>query len=162
MEIQIRELTNEEHDSLYEQLIEIFAEFYAFLESFGLEQNLAEDGGRIWLKSIEKQLGKMAIVFIALEGDKIIGFSAGNLRINPKFLGGTKVGHWSHLFVKPPYRKAKIGKSLSLKVEKWFYEKQVSRIETGVLDQNEVSKNLLANLGYGAEYIIMTKKDGSL
>ncbi len=89
--IEIRPLNVKEDDMIYNQLSQLFLEIYTFLKEIGLTQNLAPNGEVIWLNSIKGFLGKLNVIYIAMNGENIVGFSSGNIRLIPSFLGRMKI-----------------------------------------------------------------------
>ena len=157
MKIDIRPLTAKEDDVIYNQLTQLFLEMYTFLKEIGLTQNLAPNGELIWLNSVKKFLDKLNVVYIAMNGNKIIGFSTGNIRLNPSFLGSQKIGYLSHVYITPLYRNMNLGSLLSLEVENWLIKNKVNQIDLEVLIENEGGMKFWSKLGYTAEYVMMTK-----
>lgn len=157
MEIQTRALSGNEPDHVYQRVGEMFVDLYAIMYSKGLTYNLAKDGETIWLNSIKSTLGKINQVYLALDGDKIVGFMSANIRLNPAYLGGDKIGYASLLYIDSKYRKGRIGQILFSKTEEWFKEKQVDRIELEALAGNEPGLNICRKLGYKDDIIRMYK-----
>lgn len=157
MKIEIRPLTTKEDDMIYNQLSQLFREMYTFLKEIGLTQNLAPNGEVIWLNSIKGFLGKLNVVFIAMNGDRIVGFSSGNIRVNPSFLGTQKIGFLSQVYITPLYRNRNLGKLLFLEVENWLIKNKVDQIGLEVLIKNEGAMKFWSKMGYTAEYVKMTK-----
>jgi len=157
MKIEIRPLTAKEDEMIYNQLSQLFLEMYTFLKELGLTQNLAPNGEVTWLNSIKRFLGKINVVYIAMNGDKIIGFSSGNIRLNPSFLGSQKIGYISHIYITPLYRNINLGNLLFLEVEDWLIENKVNQMELEVLIKNEGAMKFWSKMGYRTEYVKMTK-----
>lgn len=158
MELKIRPLSAHDSEEVYTKVGQMFVNLYAIMGSKGLTYSLAENGEEIWLKSIKSTLGKLNQVYLALDGDKVIGFMSANIRLNPAYLGGDKVGYASLLFIEKEYRKSEIGQVLFQKTEEWFKEKNVARIELEALVGNEPGLNICRKLGYKDDIIRMYKE----
>lgn len=158
MDLKIRPLTAHESDDVYEKVGEMFVDLYRIMESKGLTYRLARNGESIWLNSIKSTLGKLNQVYLALDGERIIAFMSANIRLNPLYLGGDKVGYASLLYVDDDYRKSQVGQILFRKMEEWFQFKEVERIELEALAGNEPGLNICRKLGYKDDIIRMYKK----
>lgn len=159
MKVEIRPMTNDEPEYVYKKVGEMFTDLYQIMGGTGLTFSLAKNGETIWLNSIKSSLGKLNMVFIAFDGDKIIGFISGNIRLSPAFEGNKKIGYASNLFIEQEYRKSKIGHLLFDKLEEWFREKQVDRMEAVALNNNKPGLNFCLKLGYKVDLIRMYKKN---
>ncbi len=157
MKIEIRPLRTTENDLIYKQLIQLFLEMYTFLNKTGLSQNLAPNGEVLWLNSIKKFLGKLNVVYIAMNDGEVIGFCSGNIRLNPSFLSSQKIGYLSQIYITPSYRNLNLGKALSLEVENWLIKNKVKQIGLEVLIKNEDAMRFWSKMGYTTEYVMMKK-----
>lgn len=158
MNIEIRKIDRNENDSTLSRIEEMFVEMYRFMSNRGLTLRLQSGGEKIWLKSMMPMLDKTNAIIIALADDYPVGFTAGNVRISPAFLGSMKIGHLSHLFVDQDYRKHQLGIKLSKELEIWFDQKNVELIELDVLIQSEDVIRFWERAGYRQEYIRMNKQ----
>lgn len=158
MNIEIRQINQNEMDSTFQRVEEMFVGMYRFMSDRGLTLTLKEGGERIWLKSMMPMLGKTNAIVVAFAEELPVGFAAGNVRISPAFLGNKKIGHLSHLFVDEDHRKYSLGRKLSEHLEEWFYQKNVELIELDVLIQSEDVIRFWERAGYRTEYIKMNKR----
>ena len=117
MNIEIRQIDQFEQEATLQRIEEMFIDMYRFMSERGLSLTLQKGGQKIWLKSMMPMLGKTNAIFVALVDDQPVGFTAGNIRISPAFLGNRKMGHLSHLFVDENYRKYRLGMKLSKKLK---------------------------------------------
>lgn len=162
MEIEIKPLSPDDPDRVYKRVGEMFVDLYDIMVKKGLTYYLAENGEKIWLNSIKPSLGKLNIVFLAYDGDKIVGFISGNIKLSPAFLGSEKIGYVSLLYTDSKYRKSKIGQLLFSELENWFWEKEVRRIELEALSGNEAGLNICLKLGYKVDIIRMYKNNDKI
>lgn len=158
MNIEIRQINQNEQEATLRRVEEMFVDMYRFMSDRGLTLTLQNGGEKIWLKSMMPMLGKTNAIFIALVDDNPVGFTAGNIRISPAFLGSKKMGHLSHLFVDGNVRKYHLGMKLSKQLEAWFNQKKVDLIELDVLIQSEDVIRFWERAGYRQEYIRMNKQ----
>lgn len=157
MNIKIKQLSKNDDKLVYDALKAQFQKLYEFMRSKGLVMQLADDGAQIWMNSIHTTLGKLSNIFLAYNGDTVIGFVAGIIRISPAYLGNVKIGYLSHLFIHKEYRRTGLGEKLSLQIEQWFKDKNVDIIEVEVIMNNTNSNNFFQKLGYKEDIIKLTK-----
>lgn len=158
MKNNIRTLSAEEEPAVFHKVRHLFREMYDFMSDKGLSLPLAQNGEELWLNSVKGSLGKLNIIFVAEENGEIIGFSAGNVRLAPNYLGNKKIGYVSHVYVEPAHRKKKLGDDLARNLEEWFRKKKVDFIELEVLQENHVAKRFWEKLGFEQDYLKMIKK----
>ncbi|TVQ65384.1 MAG: GNAT family N-acetyltransferase [Balneolaceae bacterium] len=158
MNVEIRQITQNEQESTFRRVEEMFVEMYRFMADRGLTLTLQKGGEKIWLKSMMPLLGKTNAVVVAFADDAPVGFAAGNIRIAPAFLGNKKVGHLSHLFVDENFRTYNLGRKLSNQLEEWFSQKGVELIELDVLTRSEDVIRFWERGGYLREYVKMNKR----
>lgn len=159
MKIEIKPLSKNEPDYVYRRLEEMFVDLYNIMGGKGLTFSLAENGEKIWLNSIKSSLGKLNMVFVAYDEDKVVGFITGNIRLSPAFEGGRKIGYGSNLYIDEAYRKHKVGHLLFAALEEWFKEKEVDVIEVVALNENKPGLNLCLKLGYKIDLIRLYKRN---
>ncbi|MDU0205141.1 GNAT family N-acetyltransferase [Paenibacillus sp. MAH-36] len=153
----IRYLELKEAGTLLEQMETLFVLMYDYMGDKGLLQPLVPGGEKMWSKSLLPTLGKFGVVWLALNGEEVIGFIQGMIKLLPNYLGGGKVGIISHVYVKPEMRQYGIGSELAKKLEEWFVTKNIDSIELQVLYHNEKARNFWENTGYEYEVYQMRK-----
>lgn len=158
MRTNIRSLTSNEDEEIYQRTAFLFSRMYEFMNDLGLVQQLVPTGEEIWMNTIKKSLGKLNNIVVAIEDDVIIGFAAGNIRLLPNYLGSKKVGYISHVFVDPEFRKKMVGIELVKELESWFNEKNVAQIELEVLSKNKNALDFWERSGYVIDNFRMLKK----
>lgn len=154
----IRALEQNESTLVQQRVTELFTQMYTFMSEKGLCDELADNGAKIWLKSMMPMLGKTTIIFLALQDDQPIGFCAGNIRISPAFLGSVKTGHLSHLYLVNSCRRIGYGIELYRMIEEWFCEKKVQSVELDVLSNNFEAIHFWEKAGYRKIYLRMRKQ----
>ncbi|MDH5570133.1 MAG: GNAT family N-acetyltransferase [Gammaproteobacteria bacterium] len=156
MDINIVEINK--GDPYMDQIERLFSDLYQYMSGTGLQMQIVEDGASIWRSSIEKLTGgRYGMLYAAISDEKVIGFAHGSIRYSAEFMGGLKVGHITHLFVLPDYRKTGIGNDLISYLEKWFLSKDVHSYELQVLCDNTLGINFWERNGYKKELLQMRK-----
>lgn len=159
MEIKIRSLSSSEDDNIYDRVAFLFSEMYKYMDTKVLEHKLTDNGEFLWINTTKKFLGKLNIITVATHEETIVGFASGNIRLLPNYLGNTKVGYISHVFVIDSYKKKHIGKKLVSELENWFAEKSVNTIELEVLVNNNSAHQFWETLGYKSDNLRMVKEN---
>lgn len=144
-------------DPLLEQTETLFKRLYEYMAGKGLFLPLVPGGEKMWLHSLLPTLSKFGVVWLALDGDEVIGFAQGTVKLLPNYLGGGRVGMISHVYVDPEVRSYGIGSKLVERVENWFIMKKVDSIELQVLYRNECGRSFWEKLGYDYEVYQMRK-----
>ncbi|MCB0793297.1 MAG: GNAT family N-acetyltransferase, partial [Flavobacteriales bacterium] len=88
-------------------------------------------------------------------GDRLIGFAAGNVRSMPQHLGGERVGALTHIHVLPEHREQGLGKQLALALMDAFKDHGLARMSTDVLVKNEASLAFFKSLGMHEDHVIL-------
>lgn len=145
-------------DALLDQVEVLFVRFYTVLVDQGWVLPLVEGGEKLWRRSIEKTLGKLAAVFVALEDGKAVGFVHGVLRVGPSYLGGHRLGVVTHIYIEPEARAQGVSKRLVSRLEAWFQEKEVFASELHAIWANEDAVDFWEYMGYEKELLQMRKR----
>ncbi len=106
-----------------------------------------------YLKDILKSPEYM--VFVYETKNKVVGYLIATESSDPPVYD--TVGIISELSVNEKYRNKGIGEELLAEVEKWFYKRDIKRIECMVSDSNEVSKNFWFKNGYRPYNLVCVK-----
>lgn len=149
-EYTIRELTNKQ-DEAFESVKELFEEMYAYMREHGLMLDLADDGARKWIKSVQTGLGRFGGLFVCEVNEEVIGFAHGSIRLTPDYLGSQKAGLITHVHVSPGSRGKGAGRALVKSLEKWFEKANTSSVELHVLAANDAAIGFWEKLGYKRE-----------
>ena len=155
-DIKIIEITK--GSQIMDQVEDLFADLYDYMEDTGLQMPLVDGGEKKWRNSIEKLVGgRFGILLGAISNEKLIGFSHGAIRYSADYLGGLMVGYITHLFVMPEFRSSRIGYKLLSDVEDWFDSKGVHSYELQVLCDNSLGIRFWEKMGYKRELLQMRK-----
>jgi ribosomal protein S18 acetylase RimI-like enzyme len=144
-------------DLLAEQLKQLFLDLHLYMKECGMKLSLAQDGEKIWVESVRKTLKHFGKLVVALEGDRLIGFGHGAMRLTPEHMGSEKVGSITYFYVSPDSRKNNIGKKIALQLENWFSASNVHSIELQVTSENFSGMHFWKALGYEVELMQMRK-----
>jgi GNAT superfamily N-acetyltransferase len=118
---------------------------------------MAPDGFEKWKASLERLLGRFAVVLIAEADTGPVGFLAAKIRTpSPPFLSNP-VGFVSEVFVAESQRGLHIGKRLMESVEQWFRGQDIQRIELQVIMDNTIARNSYRNWGWKEELVQMVR-----
>lgn len=116
-----------------------------------------------WLKSklgleLKRQLkSKNCVFFIAEEGNKIIGYSAGEIETTPAYYLPPKRGHLFNIYISRKFRGHGLGKKLAGLVLKWFDQKKIKWIRLCVYSSNVTAYKFYRKLGF-RDHIVDMKR----
>lgn len=139
------------------QLIPMFEDLHALMRTHGMMQDLAPNGARLWLEGVKAGLERFNRVVLAVEGDTVVGFTAGSIKLAPEYLGGGRVGYWAQIYVTVPHRRGGVSRAMSELLHEWFREKQVISIETRVARDHPRSVPFAESFGFQVEWINLRK-----
>jgi len=157
--MEIKQLSPDDNQETFDEIARLFKDMYAFMAEKGLHISLATNGENLWLNSIKKTLNKLNVIYYAVIDNQIVGFSAGNIRLMPAFLGSKKIGFISHVYVTPETREKGTGINLASSLEAWFHNQHVDGIELEVLHLNEGAVKFWQKMGYTHDLLKMIKYD---
>jgi GNAT superfamily N-acetyltransferase len=146
---------NEHHKA---GLIRLVKSMYNYMERHGLMLILADEGAEKWLTSVSNTLGKYGMIVIAEDKDEIIGFAHGALKFLPDYLGNSKVGVLTHIYIEDKSRGAGTGKKLTEMLEDWFKSQHVDSVELQVISGNADAIKYWVKMGYDEELIQFRKR----
>lgn len=147
--------------ALLDQVETLWRRFYDGMSEQGLLLPLIPEGEKVWRRIIESSLGRTNYLVVAVNNGEVTGFALGTLRIAPEYLGGHLIGFVSGLYVRPDFRKTKIGTNLNEMLESWFAERNAHSYELQVVTENEAAIKFWEGLGYQGELYQMRKKPGN-
>lgn len=139
-------------DARLEQVLPMFEDLHAVMRRYGMIQRLAPDGARLWMQGMKAGLERFGRMVVAMDGDKVVGFTCGSIKLAPEYLGGARVGHWTHLYVAEAYRRGGISRAMSDLLHAWFLEKGVENVETQVVRDHPSSLHFTQSFGYKVEW----------
>ena len=109
-----------------------------------------------YLKEVLKNHESIIIVY-EIENE-IIGYLMAEESLNPPVYKETRIGLIVEICVKESHRNQGIGGELLSKIEKWFLNKDITRIECVISDFNEISKGFWFKNGYKPYNLMCVKK----
>ena len=133
-------------------LLPMFEDLHVVMHAHGMVQQLPADGARLWMNGVRAGLERFTRVVVAMEGSTVVGFTSGSIKLAPEYLGGARVGHWTHLYVNPSHRRGGISRAMSDLLHGWFREKGVSSVETQVVRDHPSSLPFVQSYGYEVEW----------
>lgn len=140
-------------DPRLESVLPMFEDLHAVMHAHGMMQTLAPGGSNLWLNGVKAGLERFNRMVLALDGERVIGFTCGSIKLAPEYLGGSRVGHWTHLYVEATYRRSGVSRAMSELLHEWFTAKEVSSIETQVVRDHPSSVPFAESFGYTVEWI---------
>lgn len=144
-------------DPRLEQLVPMFEELHVFMRAHGMMQELAPGGARLWLDGMRAGLERFNRVVLAVEGDTVVGFTTGSIKLAPEYLGGARIGYWAQIYVVERLRRSGVSRAMSELVHEWFREKEVVSIETRVARDHPNSIPFAESFGFKIEWIDLRK-----
>lgn len=140
-------------DERLEQLVPMFEDLHMVMHAHGMMQQLVPGGAQRWLKGVKAGLERFNRMVLAVEGERVVGFTCGSIKLAPEYLGGARVGHWTHLYVDAAHRRGGVSRTMSDLLHEWFREKEVTSIETQVVREHPSSVPFAESYGYAVEWI---------
>ncbi|MCC6542535.1 MAG: GNAT family N-acetyltransferase [Flavobacteriales bacterium] len=140
-------------DVRLERILPMFEDLHAVMHRHGMMQQLPPDGARLWMKGVKAGLERFNRMVIAMHGEEVIGFTCGSLKLAPEYLGGARVGHWTHLYVNAAHRRGGVSRAMSDMMHAWFREQGVSSVETQVVRDHPSSIPFVQSYGYAVEWL---------
>lgn len=120
-------------------------------------QSLAPDGATVWLKGVAGGLERFGRMVVAEVDGRVIGFAHAGLKLAPEHLASGLIGHITHLYVAPKYRRSGIARALATSLHEWLTVKQVSSTELQVVQGNAAGLDFWRSLGYTVELVQMRR-----
>ena len=109
-----------------------------------------------YLKEVLKNHESRLIVYEIQ--NKIVGYLMAEESLNPPVYKETRIGLIVEIGVTKNYRNKGIGEELISEIEKWFLNKDITRIECVISDFNEISKGFWFKNGYNPYNLMCVKK----
>ncbi len=150
-------IITEGHDPSLALIAPLFEHMHEEMASHGMALTLAPDGFHIWLKGVSGGLERFGRLVVAEVDGAIIGFAHAGLKLAPAHLGAGRIGHISHLYILPRYRRSGIAQALAASLHEWSTEKQVTSTELQVVQGNEAGMAFWRSLGYAVELVQMRR-----
>ena len=150
-------LINSDDTRALDQIEQLLPDMYRYMSQHGLTLPLAEDGAAKWRRAAERTIGRLGTIAVACDGEQVIGFVRGVIRLGPDHLGGAKIGFVDHTFVAESFRGQGIGRKLFTLLENWFRDSGVKRLELQVLCENKDAIAAWSAFGFASELLQMQK-----
>jgi len=116
------------------------------------DKHLRED-----VKGYMKLDPKKAVIFVAEDKGKLIGFIHGRADLRPKKIL-SRVGIIDDWFVEKEYRNKGIGEMLWIRLMKWFRSKKCNCLELDTFTTNKKVIKIYHKLGFVDKVVVMTRK----
>lgn len=127
------------------------------MASQGMLLRLADDGARTWLNGVRGGLERFGRLAVAGSDGIITGFAHASVKLAPEHLGGARMGHITHVYVAPEYRRTGIARSLVVSLHEWLHAREVTSIELQVVKDNRAGLAFWSALGYTTELLQLRK-----
>jgi len=89
-----------------------------------------------------------SLVLVAEDGDTVVAYALAVIATRPPVFEETRYGAVYDLLVTDSHRRQGIGEHMVRKIERWFAERSIRRIDVRVSTRNEVSTRFWRKLGY--------------
>ena len=139
-------------DPRFDQIEGLFAEHIEHLRTVGQLVPFVENAAQLWRSSVEKAVGRLGTVQIAVDGDEVVAFCYGLIRALPDYLGGEKVATMPHFYVKESHRGSGVGTRLRESFAQWCLERGCTSIESYVSPDDSVAFTFWQRAGFVAEH----------
>jgi ribosomal protein S18 acetylase RimI-like enzyme len=87
-------------------------------------------------------------VLVALQGDRIVGYTIGRVAENPPLFEPRFFGHVSDICVAPDWRRKGVGRRLFAALCQWFQRQGISVVQLHVAAANAVSQAFWREMGF--------------
>jgi GNAT superfamily N-acetyltransferase len=144
-------------DPRLEQIIPMFEDLHAVMHEHGMMMRLPEGGARLWLDGIRHGFERFTRMIIAERDGQVVGFTCGSIKLAPEYLGGERIGHWTHLYVGHSDRLSGVARRMAVVLHEWFRDKGVDNIETQVVVDHPSSVPFAESFGYQMEWFNFRK-----
>lgn len=140
------------NDDRLEALLPMFEDLHQVMHAHGMVQTLAPNGAQLWLRGVRAGLERFNRMVLAVDEDRVVGFTCGSIKLAPEYLGGARVGHWTHLYVVEEYRRGGVSRAMSELLHEWFRAQGVVSVETQVVREHPSSRHFAESFGYLVEW----------
>jgi len=142
----------ERGDVLLDQVEELFALHIEHLASVGQLVPMVDDAPHLWRAGVERSIGRIGTVTVAVVGDEAVGFCYGVIRALPDYLGGSKFATMPHFFVREDQRGLGVGRLLYRTFERWCADRGCTSIESYVAIGDERAARFWDGTGFVPEH----------
>jgi ribosomal protein S18 acetylase RimI-like enzyme len=88
------------------------------------------------------------LVLVALDKGQVVGYALSEIKEPPKGSKREKYGYISHMAVTASYRRRGVGKKIFDEIMKWFYSKNIDRVEVEITTKNQVASSFWEKHGF--------------
>jgi GNAT superfamily N-acetyltransferase len=148
---------SEPDDPRLEQILPMFEDLHEVMNEHGMLLKLAPGGARIWLDGFRQGLERFSRMVVSEHNGRVVGFTCGSIKLTPEYLGGEKIGHWTHLYVDHGYRLSGVARRMTSVLHDWFTAKGVKNVETQVVVEHPSSVPFVESFGYEMEWFNFRK-----
>jgi ribosomal protein S18 acetylase RimI-like enzyme len=145
-------------DRRIEEVAVLFSAMYAEMGKLGPVVPLVSGGAELWIRSVSSGLERFGRLCIATEGEVVVGFAHGTLKLAPEYQGGHRIGLITHVYVKPEHRRSGAAHALADALEDWFRIREVKGIELHVVEGNGPGLSFWRSRGYRSEILQLAKR----
>ncbi len=154
MVVEIRKATMDDFDKLFELKLESREEAKHFNKKL-VPIDKVSDRYALYLK---KDLGsEWRVVFIAVEGGKIVGMALGKIFRSMYILGHERTGYISNVYIKKGFRNKGLGKKLADSLIDWFKSKGCVALSLEVYESNKDAIDFYYKLGFKDHSVKMVR-----
>jgi len=136
----------------------LFQDLHEHMSESGLLMPLVKGGANMWRTGAQKSLARFGCLVVAQDGDVILGFGHGSMKLAPAHLGGDAIGSINYFYLKSDLRGAGIGRGMMDALMDWFGEKNVKSVELEVTAGNLIGQGFWSAQGFEKELIQYRKK----
>jgi GNAT superfamily N-acetyltransferase len=120
-------------------LLEVWKEFMDFHAAIRPHFTRSAEGHLVFAKHLRECMGSPeSCVFVADDGEKVIGYTLLHLKKPPPVYDDAVYGFISDMAVKSEYRRHGVGEKLLKRAMTWFKSKGARRVEMAVVVGNSV------------------------
>ena len=142
----------ERGDPRFDQVEALFSQHVQHLDSVGQLIPFVENAAHLWRVSVEKAVGRIGTVVIAVDGDEVVAFCYGVIRALPDYLGGEKFATMLHFFVKESHRRLGVGARLRESFTHWCAERGCASVESYVATGDSRALSFWESAGFQQEH----------
>ena len=151
-------LLTEPDAAILDGVQELFEAMYVIMDDFGNMMPLKPDGPATWRHSLERTLGRVGTVAVALDrDDRPVGYLYVVLAVVPGYLEGGKVGRLNSANLLPETRGAGLYRKLYEAAEGWLAENGATALETQVQVANTNAISIYERFGFVRELVQLRK-----
>ena len=130
---------------------ELWKEFMDFHKERDIHFTRSNDGHKKFSEFISSQItNEDSCVLVAEYNSNIVGYCSSVISKYPPVFDKQEYGSIFDLAVTEKYRRLGIGEALFEEARKWFYDKNIQRIEVKIVIANEVSSKFWRKTGFSS------------